>query len=96
MKDHTSGCNVTSTGVCTCTGTDTLILIEEKKELIRECERYLEKIEELATENAELKEENLVLAEYPWGRGWTYWLVSAVAGSVSLALASIFIARVLL
>lgn len=94
MKNHSNACGVTGTGICTCSeGTDTLTLVKAHEALTRECERYLERIEELRTENAELKEDNLILAEYPWGKGWTYWLTSAVAGSVVLGVAATIGAR---
>lgn len=94
MKNHGNECSVTANGICTCSeGSDTLTLVEANKALVRECEQYLQRIEELRAENEELKQDNTELAEYPWGKGWTYWLTSAVAGSVVLGVAATIGAR---
>lgn len=78
MKNHTGECPVVTTGDCTCPAPDRVSQLE------RECDTYLDKIANLYAENAELKDDNQALAEYPWGQQWTYWFVAMIAGGAAM------------
>lgn len=91
MKNHTNACNIMcgSNGTCTCSfenqpGMDIVQLLNTKGDLERECDSYINKLEEKRIENLALEQALKDLSEYPWGAMWTYWFTAMIAGGACM------------
>jgi len=91
MKNHTNDCLILGgpESKCSCSfdnqqNRDIVQVLNERAELQRENEHYVDVIEDLTKLNGKLQANFDALAEYPWGLPWTYWFTAMTSGIVAI------------